>query len=54
MMLSVVTTRLAIPLSESFTNNQWPRNGSMVGSAPDLRIRCIQNARGDNAECQSE
>ena len=46
MMLGVVTTPQVLPLSESFTNYGWPRNGCTVGSAPVLRIICILKAHG--------
>jgi len=46
MMLSVLRTPQAIPLSESFTNHGWLRNGCTVGSAPVLQIICILKARG--------
>jgi len=46
MMLGVVRTPQAIPLSESFTNHGWPRNGCRIGSAPVLQMICILKARG--------
>jgi len=45
-MLGVVRTPEAIPVSESFTNYGWPRNGYTVGSALVVQIICILKARG--------
>jgi len=46
MMLGVVRTHQAIPLSESFTNHGWLRNGCTLGRALVLQIICILKARG--------